>query len=265
MSRRLVTLLLGLGLGAFGLGCGQNAGKAPAGSADQAMNQGAGGETAGAPADGAAPFIGQPVEVVETMSTAGYTYVNVKQGEATYWAAGPEFECQPGDKVVVSDGMPMPNYHSKSLDRDFDVVYFASSILPAGQAGKASAAAAQMPAGHPTVGGKADVPTDFSDVTPADGGDTIAALFGKRESLQDKDVLVRGKVVKVNNGIMGRNWFHIQDGTGAGDANDLTVTTDATVKVGDVVLVKGTAAVDKDFGAGYKYGLIVEKAEVTVE
>jgi hypothetical protein len=64
---------------------------------------------------------------------------------------------------------------------------------------------------------------------------------------------------------MGVNWIHIQDGTGDSGANDLTVTTLDSAKIGDVVLVKGTAATDKDFGAGYKYDLIVEEATVKVE
>jgi hypothetical protein len=58
--------------------------------------------------------------------------------------------------------------------------------------------------------------------------------------------------------------LHLQDGSGkASDAtNDLTVTTDAVVKVGDVVTVTGINAVKKDFGAGYSYEAILEKATV---
>jgi hypothetical protein len=73
---------------------------------------------------------------------------------------------------------------------------------------------------------------------------------------------VKGKAVKVNNGIMDRNWIHLQDGTGAAGANDLLVTTKATVNRGDVVVVRGTVALDKDFGAGYSYSLLIEDATV---
>jgi hypothetical protein len=63
---------------------------------------------------------------------------------------------------------------------------------------------------------------------------------------------------------MGRNWLHIQDGTGKaeGGDNDLTVTTDAMVKKGDIVTVTGTVGVDKDFTAGYQYPVIIEGAKV---
>ena len=51
-----------------------------------------------------------------------------------------------------------------------------------------------------------------------------------------------------------------------GMTNDLTVTTAGTVpNVGDTVVVKGTVALNKDFGMGYQYDIIVEDAEVTVE
>jgi hypothetical protein len=60
--------------------------------------------------------------------------------------------------------------------------------------------------------------------------------------------------------IMNRNWIHIQDGTG--DKLDLTVTTTENIALGSVVTLKGTIALDKDFGAGYRYDIIMEGAVV---
>ncbi len=96
------------------------------------------------------------------------------------------------------------------------------------------------------------------------GGLTIAETWAKRESLSGKTVIVRGTVVKVNNGILGFNWLHVQDGSGkaADGTNDLTVTTDVVVKVGDIVTATGALAVKKDFGAGYVYEAILEKATI---
>jgi len=205
---------------------------------------------------------GKAGKVLETMSTAGYTYVRVDTGRETFWAAAPEFDVEVGDKVSVPEGMPMQNYHSQTLNRDFNVVYFVPSVTVAGKEGTASS----LPSGHPSMGSNAKAQDlDFSGIDKAEGGDTVAGWFGKRTELDGKQVTFRGKVVKVNNGIMGRNWIHVQDGTGEAGSNDLAVTTDAVVKVGDLVLVKGTAAIDKDFGAGYKYDLIVENAEVAVQ
>jgi hypothetical protein len=57
----------------------------------------------------------------------------------------------------------------------------------------------------------------------------------------------------------------VQDGTGGKGSNDLTITTAASAKVGDTVLVKGVLTTNKDFGLGYKYDVMIEDAQVTVE
>ena len=101
---------------------------------------------------------------------------------------------------------------------------------------------------------------------PAVAGDakvsTVEALYAKKDQLSGKRVQISGKVVKVNNGIMGKNFFHLQYGSGKAGANDLTVTTQDVVTVGDQVVVTGVVMVNRDFGAGYSYPLILEEATV---
>ena len=64
---------------------------------------------------------------------------------------------------------------------------------------------------------------------------------------------------------MGKNWIHIQDGTGDAETCDLTVTTKDTAKVGDIVLVSGMLAETRTSARGYFFPLIVEDADVKVE
>jgi len=139
---------------------------------------------------------------------------------------------------------------------------------PAADAAKAPEAAAatqpQMPAEHPVATPAPEV--DLTGIAKADGGKTVAEVFAEKDALGGQKVTVRGKVVKVNAGIMNTNWLHVRDGSGAEGTNDLTVTTAGTVPgVGDTVLLTGTVALNKDFGMGYSYDVIVEDAEVTVE
>ncbi len=96
-------------------------------------------------------------------------------------------------------------------------------------------------------------------------GYTVAELYSKMDELNGKEVTVRGKVVKYNGGIMGRNWIHVQDGTGGRGTNDLTVTSHQSAKVGDKVVATGILIKDKDFGSGYRYDVVLEKASITVE
>jgi hypothetical protein len=92
---------------------------------------------------------------------------------------------------------------------------------------------------------------------------TVEALYKDRAALNGQQVQLKGKVVKANNGIMKRNFLHIQDGTGAAGTNDLTVTSQDTARVGEEVVVTGIVAIDVKFGAGYNYPLLLEKAKVT--
>jgi len=100
-------------------------------------------------------------------------------------------------------------------------------------------------------------------IAKAEGGVTVAEIYGGKTELAGKSVKIKGKVMKVSQQIMGRNWIHIQDGSGEAGSNDLTVTSDSVPNVGDIVVVDGTLAADKDFGAGYTYEVIVEGATVT--
>lgn len=94
---------------------------------------------------------------------------------------------------------------------------------------------------------------------------TVAALNQNKAGLAGKTVSAQGKVVKVNNGIMGRNFIHVQDGTGeaAKGTNDLTVTSKQTAAVGDQVTISGVVVLNRDFGAGYTYPLLIEDASIT--
>jgi hypothetical protein len=205
-------------------------------------------------------------KVLETMDAATYTYVQVAVGTEKLWAAAPKTAIKVGDSVTITDGMPMSNYHSQTLNRDFPMIYFAGSLLAPGAQAAGGTAHGKMPAGHPPVGrGEAKPKIDLTGITKAKGGQTVQEIFAGKQKLAGKEVIVRGKVVKYNAQIMGKNWLHIQDGTGTEGSNDLTVTSSTPAKLGDVVLVTGKLSTDKDFGAGYKFAVILDEAKVVVE
>lgn len=92
---------------------------------------------------------------------------------------------------------------------------------------------------------------------------TVAAVFKDKAALAGKEITVKGKVVKVNNGIMGRNFVHVQDGTGDANTNNLIITSKQTAAVGDTVQVTGKVTLNRDFGAGYSYPLLIEESTIT--
>jgi hypothetical protein len=219
-------------------------------------------------------------KVVDTTNTSGYTYVQVDTGSKKLWAATTQFAVKVGDTVNVAAAMPMPGYHSRSLNRDFDVVYFTGRItvggadaggapaLPPGHPPINGGAPAGLPPGHPSLTAPPAAPNlDLTGIKRAAGGKTIKEIYSARSKLAGKPVTVRGKVVKYNAMILGKNWLHIQDGSGSAEKmdNDLTVTTTTPAALGATVLVTGNVSTNRDFGAGYKYGVIIEDAKVTVE
>lgn len=102
------------------------------------------------------------------------------------------------------------------------------------------------------------------DKAPGENSYAIADMYVKAKELAGKTVQVKGKVTKVSTGIMGKNWVHMQDGSGSQDAQnfDMTVTTQAQPKEGEIVTFEGILAADKDFGAGYRYDVIIEDAKL---
>lgn len=109
--------------------------------------------------------------------------------------------------------------------------------------------------------GLAGFTTASADESPA----TVASINQNKAALAGKTVKAAGKVVKVNNGIMGRNFVHIQDGTGDASTNNLIVTSKQTAKVGDQVSISGVAVLNRDFGSGYLYPLLIEDATITAK
>jgi len=90
----------------------------------------------------------------------------------------------------------------------------------------------------------------------------LEELFSKRDQFSEKSIIVKGKVTKINNGIMDRNWVHISDGTQFEGKKSLTITTQASVNIGDIVTFKGTVILNKDFGYGYIYDIVLEEGEL---
>jgi hypothetical protein len=276
----LIALLVALA------GCGEKATTTTNGGSEEASAKQA---EAAAPSAGANAWNGA---VVETMDAGGYTYVLLDTGSEKIWAAAPATAVKVGQRVTVPKGMMMSNFPSKTLDRTFEEIYFVGGIYPEGTMPLASGMGS-MPQGdehpggdsehpgatgehpgatgeHPgagstsgTVSGTSTVVEDahIEGVTKAAGGYTVAEIIAQSEALNGKMVKVRGRVVKFTGNIMGTNWVHLQDGSG----EDLTITTPAVVATGDLILVEGKLAANRDFGAGYEYVAIIEKAVVTKE
>ena len=225
------------------------------------------GESADEPA--ANPLLAEPVPagmvrgaVLETMDAGTYTYVLLDLDTEQRWYAGPKTNVSVGDIIQTAEGMAMGQFTSESLGRTFESLYFVGVL--------GNLSSGEMPAGHPTTPAQAEEDAAaISDVAvaAAEAGKDIAWVYANKDSLAGQPVTLRGTVVKYNANILGTNFLHIQDGSGdaADGSNDLIVTSQAEAAVGQTVLVSGNVVLDKDFGAGYSYPVLVDDATVTVE
>ncbi len=209
-------------------------------------------------------------EVLETRDVESYTYLRLKTAEGELWAAVPTATVKKGAKVTIGDAMVMTNFESRTLKRKFDRIVFgsladASGKVPAraGAMGGMGGAAGMGSMGS-AHGAAAVSPVPIAKIAKAAGPDgrLVAEVVKGKASLKDRTVLVRAQVVKVNSGIMGKNWVHLQDGSGsaADGTNDILVTTQDKVAVGDVVDARGTVRTDVNLGSGYAYAVLIDNA-----
>lgn len=193
-------------------------------------------------------------EVLEIKDVDSYTYLRLKTQDGETWAAVEKSPLKRGAKVTIENVMVMKNFESKSLRRTFPTLLFGNL----GATGEVLA--------NPHAGGPKTTDTGPLNVPKASGANarTVAEILTKAAELKDKEVRVRAKVVKYNPEVMGKNWMHLRDGSGmaADNTHDLLVTTLNQAKLGDVVTVTGIVRINKDFGSGYAYKVLIEDARL---
>ena len=275
ISYHLFGCLLLLLFLAFSVNCGQLDGEAEETQAGKSSSTHAfPSKKAPQAKDMAEAFKGTVMEIIDT---SRHTYVQIDTGEKKVWVAVPNFDGSPGDDVSVPPGIPVADFHSRTLDREFGMMYFVGGVDGAGDS-MADRQSKRMPKDHPDIGGAPGSPNthppmnedsgasvDIGTVKKAKDGQTVSEIITERKRLAGKKIRVRAKVVKFTPDIMDKNWLHVRDGSGDEGSNDLIVTTEAQVRVGDTVLVQGRVVIDRDLGYGLEYPVIVENADVTVE
>ncbi|MBF0351451.1 MAG: hypothetical protein HQM11_10495 [SAR324 cluster bacterium] len=222
--------------------------------------------------------------VISTQNAGQYTYIEGEENGVSIWLASNQLEVSPGDTIQYRAGQAMINFHSKTLDKTFDQIIFTDAVQVLGKKGNVnsafsdgqnstiadlytsqSASNPHMTTPDKTMSMTAQPVTAEISVQKMEGGYSVEELYAKRNELNGQAVAVRGTVVKFLSGIMGKNWIHLQDGSGSAGTNDLTITTQEEAKVGDTVICKGKLTADKDLGQGYVYTVILEDASLTSE
>lgn len=193
--------------------------------------------------------------VKERRDAGSYSYLYITENGKDYWIAIPVADISAGDEITFSEYMEMKGFKSETLNMTFESVLFVEDARKKGET--------VLPNPHQMQ--LSSIPKEDIKVEKIKDGFTIEELYSKKNDLNNRVVRVKGKVVKANLGIMNRNWFHIQDGTGKDGTHDLTIISTDEVKIGDLVVAEGTLVKNKDFGSGYVYSLVLENSSIRKE
>jgi hypothetical protein len=195
-------------------------------------------------------------KVLEVHDAGNYTYAKLDNNGMVFWAAITARPLEIGMTYKYVEGMVMKDFESKELGRIFDSVMFIEDFGD-GRSLNQQNITNSTPHDHTKAKAQKGI-----QIEPAKDGKTVADIFSNKTKINGSKVIVRGQVVKINKYIMKRNWIHIQDGTESGGNYDLTVISviPPDFEVGDVLTFEGTLSIDKDFGSGYKYDVVLEDA-----
>ncbi|MEQ1588465.1 MAG: GW dipeptide domain-containing protein [Cyclobacteriaceae bacterium] len=188
------------------------------------------------------------VTIIEALPTTRYVYLRVKEGQEEFWIATSKMEVTIGGTYFYRDGLLKTNFESKEHNRVFEKMYLVSSVVEADHALRT----AQTPTEVVTTKNKANVSVK--------GSVKIADLVADPKKYSGKTIQISGQCTKVNPNIMGRNWMHLKDGSK--DDFDLVITSSVLIPEGHTVTMVGKVVLNKDFGSGYKYAILIEEGEI---
>lgn len=202
------------------------------------------------------------VVVQEIMNTKKYTYLSVTEGDETRCLAIPlNPDLEVGATYYYMGGIKMNTFEKMNFKEDFQTVVLVGGVSNIPILGNGIQMGGE-PSGEAVAQNIGNMePINIKDL---DGGVELSELLSNPTAYNGKTIKVKGQCVKVNNHILNRNWVHIQDGStnSSNEKNDLAITTQDVIPIGATVIFEGKIILNKDFGAGYRYDVLMEEAQL---
>ncbi|NNM22599.1 MAG: hypothetical protein HKO54_03525 [Flavobacteriaceae bacterium] len=195
----------------------------------------------------------------EVLATERYVYIRVTEQGKEYWIASLKQPIELGKTYYYRDGLLKTRFESKEYNRMFDSIYLVSNLVSHNH-GVDGVKNEGEEVVQDTYEQKKDIPTHTEEIIQHKGSIKISELVANPEKYEGKTVQLTGKCVKVNPNIMNRNWIHLQDGSK--NDFDLVITSNTFVAEGQIVTIRAEVSLDRDFGAGYAYPLLLENGIV---
>ncbi len=197
------------------------------------------------------------VVINEVLPAEKYVYLNVTEGAKQFWIATGKKEVNIGETYFYKGGLLKTNFESKEYNRVFETVYLVTNLVAqkhGDNTGKINISDYTEAKEKTPV--KVAIETHTDKVVQHQGSIKIAELVKDPKKYEGKTIQLSGICTKINAGIMNRNWIHIKDGSK--DDFDLVITSQEFVPEGSSFTIKALVTLNKDFGAGYRYDLILE-------
>ncbi|MDX5583743.1 MAG: GW dipeptide domain-containing protein [Aureibaculum sp.] len=202
------------------------------------------------------------VIVKEVLKATRYEYLKVEEGKELFWIAVRKQDVKIGETYYYKRALLKTNFESKEHNKLFEKIYLVTNLVQADNHGNDNGVTTKIASSEKKINDSEPDQKVTKNKTKIEqkGSITIAELVENYKKYEGKTVQISGKCVKVNANIMGRNWIHLKDGSK--DDYDLVITSDTFVAEGTMITVKATVSLNKDFGAGYQYNLILENGVI---
>jgi len=196
------------------------------------------------------------VVINEKLPASKYVYLKVTEAEEQYWIATRNQDIKIGGTYYYRSGLLKTNFESKEYNKVFEKIYLVSSLIPENHRNTTSSVKSDNTKKEENLIHKEASRAQTEKIIKQKGSITIAEIVANPQKFEGKTVQLTGKCIKINPNIMDRNWIHLQDGSK--DDFDLVVTSNTFIPEGKIITIRALVSVNRDFGAGYRYDLILE-------
>ena len=200
------------------------------------------------------------IVVKEKLPASKYVYLKVTEAGEQYWIATRNQEIEIGGTYYYRSGLLKTNFESKEYNKVFDKIYLVSNLVAENHRNNTNSSMPEKSKIEEAHNHKEDTPTQTEKIIKQKGSITIAEIVANPQKYEGKTVQLTGKCVKINPNIMDRNWIHLKDGSK--DEYDFVITSNTFVPEGKIITLTALVSLNRDFGAGYHYDLILENGTI---
>ena len=200
------------------------------------------------------------IKILEVIPASNYVYLKVKEDKAQFWIATKKREIDLDSTYFYREALLKTEFESKIHNRVFDSIWFVTKLVTQMHGARYTSGASDKPEISKDKKEPVEITTTGDKNINYKIYPEISAFLDDPNKFEGQAVQLKGKCVKVNSNIMNKNWIHLKDGSQ--DDFDLIITTNMSVQEGDIITIQAMVALNKDYGAGYSYDLILENGVI---